>query len=59
MTATKIDSSHESDKNFITWAWTASTTIIYNYEPCIRHMKKKPYINFKCRAKKHKSLTHY
>jgi hypothetical protein len=25
VTATKIDSSHESDKNFITW-----TTIIYN-----------------------------
>jgi hypothetical protein len=30
MTATKIDSSHESGKNFITWAWPASTTIIYN-----------------------------
>jgi hypothetical protein len=28
MTATKIDSSHESGKNFITWAWPASTTII-------------------------------
>jgi hypothetical protein len=28
--ATKIDSSHESDKNFITWAWPALTTIIYN-----------------------------
>jgi hypothetical protein len=28
--ATKIDSSHESGKNFITWAWSASTTIIYN-----------------------------
>jgi hypothetical protein len=27
MTATKIDSSHESGKNFITWAWPASTTI--------------------------------
>jgi hypothetical protein len=31
MTTTKIDSSHESGKNFIiTWAWPASTTIIYN-----------------------------
>jgi hypothetical protein len=30
VTATKIDSSHESSKNFITWAWPASTTIIYN-----------------------------
>jgi hypothetical protein len=30
VTATKIDSSHESGKNFITWAWPASTTIIYN-----------------------------
>jgi hypothetical protein len=30
LTATKIDSSHESGKNFITWAWPASTTIIYN-----------------------------
>jgi hypothetical protein len=29
LTATKIDSSHESGKNFITWAWPASTTIIY------------------------------
>jgi hypothetical protein len=29
-TATKIDSSHESGKNFITWAWPASTTIISN-----------------------------
>jgi hypothetical protein len=28
--ATKIDSSHESGKNLITWAWPASTTIIYN-----------------------------
>jgi hypothetical protein len=28
---TKIDSSHERGKNFITWAWPASsTTIIYN-----------------------------
>jgi hypothetical protein len=26
----KTDSSHESGKNFITWAWPASTTIIYN-----------------------------
>jgi hypothetical protein len=30
MTATKIDSSHESGKNLIRWAWPASTTIIYN-----------------------------
>jgi hypothetical protein len=30
VTATKIDTSHESGKNFITWAWPASTTIIYN-----------------------------
>jgi hypothetical protein len=30
VTATKIDSSHKSGKNFITWAWPASTTIIYN-----------------------------
>jgi hypothetical protein len=27
VTATKIDSSHESGKNFIIWAWHASTTI--------------------------------
>jgi hypothetical protein len=30
VTATTIDSSHESGKNFITWAWPASTTVIYN-----------------------------
>jgi hypothetical protein len=30
VTATKIDSSHESDKNFITWVWPALITIIYN-----------------------------
>jgi hypothetical protein len=30
VTATKIDSSNESGKNFITWAWPASTTIIYD-----------------------------
>jgi hypothetical protein len=30
VTATKIDSSHESAKKFITYAWPASTTIIYN-----------------------------
>jgi hypothetical protein len=30
VTATKIDSSHESGKNFITWAWPAWSTIIYN-----------------------------
>jgi hypothetical protein len=30
VTASKIDSSHESGKNFLTWAWPASTTIIYN-----------------------------
>jgi hypothetical protein len=30
VTATKIDSSHESSKNSITWAWLASTTIVYS-----------------------------
>jgi hypothetical protein len=30
VTATKTDSSHESGENSITWAWPASTTIIYN-----------------------------
>jgi hypothetical protein len=30
VTATKIDNSHERGKNVITWAWPASTTIIYN-----------------------------
>jgi hypothetical protein len=30
VTWTKVDSSHESGKNFITWTWLASTTIIYN-----------------------------
>jgi hypothetical protein len=30
VTATKIDSSNERGKNLITWAWSASTTIIYN-----------------------------
>jgi hypothetical protein len=30
VTATKIDSSDESGKNFVTWAWPPSTTIIYN-----------------------------
>jgi hypothetical protein len=30
VTATKIDSSHESGKNFVTWAWPASNTSIYN-----------------------------
>jgi hypothetical protein len=30
VTVIKVDSSHESGKNFITWAWPASTTIIYN-----------------------------
>jgi hypothetical protein len=29
-TMTKIDSSNKSSKNLITWAWPASTTIIYN-----------------------------
>jgi hypothetical protein len=28
VTETKIDSSHESGKNFITWAWPTSSTII-------------------------------
>jgi hypothetical protein len=28
VTATKIDSTHETGKNFITWAWPASPTII-------------------------------
>jgi hypothetical protein len=35
VTATKIDSLHESGKNFITWAWPASTTIIYNNPVCL------------------------
>jgi hypothetical protein len=30
VTATKIESSHEIGKNFITWTWPASTTNIYN-----------------------------
>jgi hypothetical protein len=30
VTSTKIDSSYEIGKNFITWTWPASTTIIYN-----------------------------
>jgi hypothetical protein len=30
VTVTKIDSLHKSEKNFITWAWPTSTTIIYN-----------------------------
>jgi hypothetical protein len=30
VTATNIDSSHESGKNSITWAWPAWTTIILN-----------------------------
>jgi hypothetical protein len=30
VTVTKIDSSQRGGKNFITWAWLASTTIIYN-----------------------------
>jgi hypothetical protein len=30
VTATKIDSLNESGKSVITWAWPASTTIIYN-----------------------------
>jgi hypothetical protein len=30
VTETKIDSLHEIGKNFITWAWPASPTIIYN-----------------------------
>jgi hypothetical protein len=30
VTATKIDSSYESGKNFIIGAWPASTTIIQN-----------------------------
>jgi hypothetical protein len=35
VTAAKIDSSHESGKNFITWAWPAATTIIYNNPACL------------------------
>jgi hypothetical protein len=35
VTATKIDSSHENGKNLITWAWPASTTIIYNNNPVL------------------------
>jgi hypothetical protein len=30
VTVIKIDSSHESGKNFLSWAWPASTKIIYN-----------------------------
>jgi hypothetical protein len=46
LTATKIDSSHESGKNFITWAWPVSTTIIYNnYSPC-RNVAKTLFISF-------------
>jgi hypothetical protein len=30
VTSTKIDSSYEIGKNFITWTWPALTTIIYN-----------------------------
>jgi hypothetical protein len=30
VTATKIDSSNGSGKHLTTWAWPASTTIIYN-----------------------------
>jgi hypothetical protein len=45
----KIDSSHESGKNLITWAWPTSTTIIQNnpvlcaifLHPCI-------YLNMHC-----------
>jgi hypothetical protein len=40
VTATKIDSSHESGKNFITWAWPAWTTIIYN-NPVVYDQQKR------------------
>jgi hypothetical protein len=30
LTVTKIDSSQRGGKNFTTWAWLTSTTIIYN-----------------------------
>jgi hypothetical protein len=51
LTATKIDSSHESGKNFITWAWPASTTIIYNnYSPC-RNVAKTLFISLKLSRK--------
>jgi hypothetical protein len=33
VTATKIVSSHETGKFFITWAWPALTTLIYNNNP--------------------------
>jgi hypothetical protein len=51
LTATKIDSSHESGKNFITWAWPTSTTIIYNnYSPC-RNVAKTLFISLKLSRK--------
>jgi hypothetical protein len=40
LTATKIDSSHESGNNFIKWAWAVSTVIIYNNNPVLITMKK-------------------
>jgi hypothetical protein len=47
VTATKIDSSHESGKNFITWAWPASTTIIYNNPVQSEQVRSLHYFNTK------------
>jgi hypothetical protein len=41
LTVTKIDSSQRGDKNFIIWAWLASTTIIYN-DPVVLSAKFLP-----------------
>jgi hypothetical protein len=43
VTATKIDSSQEGGNDFITWAWPAATTIIYNNPVALRHLL---YVNF-------------
>jgi hypothetical protein len=52
VTATKIDSSHVSDKHFITWAWPASTTINYNNpvhseQVCLTQVRSLYYFNTK------------
>jgi hypothetical protein len=54
VTATKIDSLHENGKNFITWAWPASTTIIYNnhvksmYVPILSISRNLSFLRRKC-----------
>jgi hypothetical protein len=45
VTATKIDSSHESGKNVITWAWPTSTTIIYNNPVFKKQVRRKAKTN--------------